>query len=233
MPPGCSDTSGRLSAASRGCEEDRVRRGSPGDSIEASPARSTPDHHVADNILNLLYYSTLRLSPEASPERSAGPADPVGVDAIDAPNSSDKIVSVALVCVLRPAVSAAPGATEGAPRVLVARRRLDGPLGGLWEFPGGKVERGESVEAAARREAAEETGLTIHSMVPLAEVHHRYPHATVRLHAFTAHVEATAIASPRSSTECRWVPLDQLATLTWPAANLPILDALRQRGSSV
>ncbi len=68
--------------------------------------------------------------------------------------------------------------------VLLACRPEGKPFAGYWEFPGGKVEAGESVFDALTREFAEETGVRILSAEPWCCVEHVYPHAHVRLHFF-------------------------------------------------
>ena len=68
--------------------------------------------------------------------------------------------------------------------VLLASRPEGKPYAGYWEFPGGKVEPGESVLAALKREFAEEIGVQIETAEPWCCVEHVYPHAHVRLHFF-------------------------------------------------
>ncbi|MCA9284729.1 MAG: (deoxy)nucleoside triphosphate pyrophosphohydrolase [Phycisphaerales bacterium] len=140
----------------------------------------------------------------------------------DAPPSGNAIapIRVALVCAIRPGV--------GGPEILIARRPVGSPLAGLWEFPGGKVEQGESVEAAARREALEEVGLEVAELKPLIRVRHTYPHAEIELHAFLgpATIRRGIPAGEAGAPACRWVPVGELRDYAWPAANAPILDAL-------
>jgi 8-oxo-dGTP diphosphatase len=66
--------------------------------------------------------------------------------------------------------------------VLLGQRPAGKPYAGYWEFPGGKVEAGESIPDALRREFVEELGIHIGAAEPWCGVEHRYPHAHVRLH---------------------------------------------------
>lgn len=68
--------------------------------------------------------------------------------------------------------------------VLLAQRPVGKPYERYWEFPGGKVETGETVEAALKREFMEELGITVLAAEPWCCVEHVYPHAHVRLHFF-------------------------------------------------
>ena len=68
--------------------------------------------------------------------------------------------------------------------VLLGQRPAGKPYAGYWEFPGGKVETGETVENALKREFMEELGITILSASPWCCVEYVYPHAHVRLHFF-------------------------------------------------
>ena len=68
--------------------------------------------------------------------------------------------------------------------VLLAQRPAGKPYEGYWEFPGGKVEIGETVEEALKREFMEELGITVQNTDPWCCVEHVYPHAHVRLHFF-------------------------------------------------
>jgi 8-oxo-dGTP diphosphatase len=64
----------------------------------------------------------------------------------------------------------------------MGQRPVGKPYAGYWEFPGGKVEAGETLFQALQRELQEELGITIHSSVDLMMIEHDYPHAYVRIH---------------------------------------------------
>jgi 8-oxo-dGTP diphosphatase len=65
---------------------------------------------------------------------------------------------------------------------LMGQRPVGKPYAGYWEFPGGKVEAGETLFQTLQRELQEELGITIHSSVDLMAIEHDYPHAYVRIH---------------------------------------------------
>ncbi|MBI2931506.1 MAG: A/G-specific adenine glycosylase [Planctomycetes bacterium] len=114
-------------------------------------------------------------------------------------------------------------------RVLVAQRRAEGLLGGLWEFPGGKREKGETFEQALVREFREEVGIDVEVEAPLVKVAHRYSHFAVTLHVFTCRHRAGR-ARALENAGVRWVAIGELPTLAWPAANKRILERLAPRG---
>ena len=111
---------------------------------------------------------------------------------------------------------------------LIAQRNAEGLLGGLWEFPGGKVEPGESLEDCLRREILEELGVRIRVGERLTVVRHAYSHFRITLHAFHAWMEGGE-PEPRAigCAAWRWIRLDEAASLAFSAADLRILDALR------
>ncbi len=111
-------------------------------------------------------------------------------------------------------------------RVLIARRPLDKHQGGLWEFPGGKVEADETVEAALARELHEELGIVVASARPLIQVRHDYPDKQVLLDVW----EVLAFSGEPHGAEGQplaWVAPDDLPAYAFPAANQPIITAAR------
>lgn len=111
-------------------------------------------------------------------------------------------------------------------RVLIAKRPLDKHQGGLWEFPGGKVEVGEPVEAALLRELHEELGIVVETARPLIQVRHDYPDKQVLLDVW----EVLAFSGEPHGAEGQplaWVASDDLPEYAFPAANQPIISAAR------
>ncbi len=137
------------------------------------------------------------------------------------------VIDVALVLLVR-------FGGQSAPEVLVTRRPIEAIRGGLFEYPGGKVERGETPSGAAMREAEEELGLVqsdlIGELMPLIVVVHTDPELarerSVRLHAFVGELASTAQPEARAASELRFVPIPDLLTLSWPAGNAAIHRAL-------
>ncbi len=125
----------------------------------------------------------------------------------------------------RPHVRAAVVVWRRRGRWLVQRRPPTGLLGGLWEFPGGKIEAGERPEAAARRELREEVGSDIGPLRPLGVVRHGYSHFTVELHVFRADGGPPTPPSPQR----RWLPLAAVERLPLPRATEKIVRLLRPR----
>lgn len=114
---------------------------------------------------------------------------------------------------------------DGAGRVLLAQRPLTAHQGGLWEFPGGKVEPAESVGEALRRELREEIAIDVRSHRPLIRVWHAYADRTVVLdvHRVTAYGgEATGLEGQRLA----WVAPEALGRYPMPAADRPIVGAI-------
>jgi A/G-specific adenine glycosylase len=115
-------------------------------------------------------------------------------------------------------------------RILIDRRRPEGLLGGLWEFPGGKAEKGESLEQALLREIREEVGIRVRVDHPLAVVDHAYSHFRITLHAFAC-THVSGQASPLHSMAVKWVWPGALGRYAFPAASLKVISALRRDAS--
>jgi 8-oxo-dGTP diphosphatase len=109
-------------------------------------------------------------------------------------------------------------------RALAALRGSDAARGDLWEFPGGKVELGESDEVALARELDEELGIGVTVGAWLAEAVHRYPDITIRLVAYACALHrGTPVATEHA--ELRWATPDELRDLCWAPADVPLIPA--------
>jgi 8-oxo-dGTP diphosphatase len=108
--------------------------------------------------------------------------------------------------------------------VLIAKRAVDAHQGGLWEFPGGKVEEGESVEQAVARELLEETGIRVEQARPLIRVYHDYGDKAVLLDVWRVE-DFSGEVHGREGQPVKWVRPEQLADYAFPEANLPIIRA--------
>lgn len=120
-----------------------------------------------------------------------------------------------------------PAGTGQGWEVLIARRRAGTVYAGYWEFPGGKVEAGETIEACVVREIREELGLTVTVDEKLLVVEHDYPHGQVRLHVMRCRWVAGK-AENHEVAEHRWVPIGLLGEYRFPEANDVILEQIRQ-----
>ncbi|MFT0213221.1 Nudix family hydrolase [Pseudomonas sp. F1_0610] len=109
-------------------------------------------------------------------------------------------------------------------QVLLSFRAKKKHQGGLWEFPGGKVEQGETVTQALKRELEEELGISVQQSHPLIQVRHTYPELTVLLDVH----EVTAFLGEPSGKEgqpIKWVEQQALTDYEFPAANAAIVQA--------
>ena len=99
-------------------------------------------------------------------------------------------------------------------RVFAAQRGAYGPLGGKWEFPGGKLERGERAQDAVVRELFEELGTTVIVRHALVTVHHQYPWFAITMHALLCERIAGDLILTEHQ-ESRWLRKSELYTLDW------------------
>lgn len=110
-------------------------------------------------------------------------------------------------------------------RLLITQRKPDAHLGGLWEFPGGKREPGETFEACLVRELQEELAITVEVGELIEEISHDYPDKLVLLRIFRCRLvsgEPLAIGCHALA----WVTRDSFRTYAFPAADAALLDKL-------
>ena len=114
---------------------------------------------------------------------------------------------------------------NGSGQVLIDQRLQEGLLGGLWEFPGGKQESGEAIEATIRRELHEELAIAVEVGEELITVEHAYSHKRLR---FVVHLCRWLSGDPQplASQQVRWVDPTELGAYPFPAANAKIIAAL-------
>lgn len=115
---------------------------------------------------------------------------------------------------------------DGDGNILLTQRAKNAHQGGLWEFPGGKLEIDETAPQALQRELFEEVGIQVKAARPLIKINHQYPDLQVLLDVWQVnHFSGTAQACEGQAM--RWVKPQQLKQFTFPAANLPIIAAAR------
>lgn len=109
-------------------------------------------------------------------------------------------------------------------QVLISLRDEAMHQGGLWEFPGGKIEAGETPEQALFRELKEELDINVNAAMPLITIKHQYPDLAVQLKVFLIESFAGVLKSCLGQP-IQWVAPAELARYPFPAANLPIIAA--------
>ena len=110
-------------------------------------------------------------------------------------------------------------------QILIDKRKLEGTMGGLWEFPGGKIEAGETVVDCIVREIREELAIEITVGEHLMSIEHTYP--TFQITLIVHHCQYIGgIPQPIASDEIRWVNISDLVNYQFPAANMAIINAI-------
>lgn len=110
-------------------------------------------------------------------------------------------------------------------KLLIALRPDDAMLGGLWEFPGGKKETGESIETTVERELHEELGVKVEVGDKFMDLKHAYSHFKITLHAYWCTIKS-GTPKPKSSTDLNWVTLKEIDDYPFPKANKVLIEKL-------
>ncbi|WP_445367131.1 Nudix family hydrolase [Methylomonas sp. BW4-1] len=113
---------------------------------------------------------------------------------------------------------------DGDGKILITQRAKHAHQGGLWEFPGGKLEADEPVQQALARELAEEVGIQVQTATPLIKINHDYGDRQVLLDVWNV-TAFTGQARGCEGQAMRWIDAEQLREFSFPAANIPIIAA--------
>jgi mutator protein MutT len=122
---------------------------------------------------------------------------------------------------------------DSAGRMLIAQRPSDGLLGGLWEFPGGKVEQGETLPECLKRELREELAIEVEVGALYVKVKHAFTHFKITLHAFECRYQGAmpphTEPQPIGAQAFAWVTLDDIERYSFGKADREIIRALNSR----
>ena len=112
-------------------------------------------------------------------------------------------------------------------KILIAKRKTGDKLfAGLWEFPGGKVEEGETPEECMARELKEELDIEVEVGELITSNKHKYPHGIFELLAYRVkHVSGEMVLNDHE--EIKWVTADEMSSFEFPPADIPIIKELK------
>lgn len=119
------------------------------------------------------------------------------------------------------------GVVEKKGKFLITKRKPDGLLGGLWEFPGGKIKKGETPEIACLREIKEETNLDVKTLRHLTTVRHTYTHFKIHMDVYLCEFIRGRV-SLKGPVDFRWITLKEIEKYPFPKANHKFFKALKK-----
>ncbi len=131
----------------------------------------------------------------------------------------------------KPHVDVAAGIIWKGSELLISKRPRGSHLGGLWEFPGGKLKEGESLKECLRREILEELGLCVNVSNVVLSMDHEYEHKKVSLHFFDCLWKG---GKPRAlgCEEFRWITPACISTFQFPPPDLQVVQLIQRRATN-
>lgn len=111
-------------------------------------------------------------------------------------------------------------------RILIARRKPEKSIGGKWEFPGGKIEAGETPEVCLKRELVEELGINVNTITPFMVTKHNYGDFQILLIVFECMIVSNDIISMNDHDRITWVTKNELKLFDFAPADIPIVEAI-------
>lgn len=124
-------------------------------------------------------------------------------------------------------INAVAAVIEKDGKFLITKRMEHSPMGHCWEFPGGKIERGETIEQCAVRECLEEIGVTIEPLRRLREEYYDYPHGYVHLWFVLCRL-VEGEPRPIECREVRWIEPHQFPDFEFPPADVNVIEELQK-----
>ena len=189
-------------------------------------------------ICNETYFKTLQAVEQADLRERMNRVIPVlfihlpPADKIPFKTQISLVKRIIAITVQRPEMQVVGGMLRGENnRLLAARRSSDEYMGGYWEFPGGKVEKGESKEAAISREYHEEFGWVIKPIRVCDEYSHAWPEMVVHLTFFLCEADGELPPAVMTShDENRWLSEDELMDVEWLPPDVEFVKRIQERG---
>ena len=131
-----------------------------------------------------------------------------------------------------PLIHIAAGIVNKKGRLLITQRKPEGLLGGLWEFPGGKLEKNEAAASACVREIKEETGLEVKIDCHLTIVHHAYTHFKIKMEVFCCSYISGRVRL-NGPINHRWIQLKDINKFAFPKANLKFIPLISEAKTDI
>ena len=113
-------------------------------------------------------------------------------------------------------------------KILIAQRRKDKSLGGFWEFPGGKIEQGESCEQTLKREIKEEFDISVNVGKYLMEILHEYPDFMLKMYVYEANWDGKGEIRICDHEQYKFVTKEELPNYEFPGADVELLEQLQK-----